>query len=85
MQAFLLRKAQNMPNVADQLTRCHDLTKWQLFSALTCSMGEGRCININGLDCLVKSISREDGSGSSFNVGVMHDGKDYTVYCRTKD
>jgi len=63
-----------------RLARCvTPLTVSQLFAALT-----SRCprISINGIPVILSSIQREDGSGTSFNLVVYHDGKRYTSYVR---
>ena len=65
-----------------RLQRCATpMTKFQLFNALT---GNGR-LSINGIHVTLSSIQREDGSGSSFNLVVYHNGTAYKCYCRTTD
>lgn len=75
-------------SIADQLAVCKgQISKWQLFNAMTgstCARSQPS-LNINGFDCHVSSISREDGSGSSFNLVVQHGRQSYRVYCRTTD
>jgi hypothetical protein len=58
-----------------------ELSKWQLFGAL----GGNAAITIGGVGCILRSIEREDGSGSKFNLCVRRDGIDHQVFCRTKD
>lgn len=82
MLSTVRRSATLMLTTEQRLARCATpMTKHQLYSALT---GNGR-ISINGMACILSSIQREDGSGSSFNLMVYHDGKAYKCYCRTQD
>jgi hypothetical protein len=69
-----------------RLMRCATpMTKFTLFNALTASGCKGG-ISINGIPCILSSIQREDGSGSSFNLVVYGpDNKPYKCYCRTQD
>ena len=65
----------------------------QLFTALSGANRKvngkwisGSEININGVNCLLASVQREDGSGSSFNLLLYGpDGKMYKSYVRTID
>ena len=68
--------------IQQQLSRCHTrVSKWQLFNAMATN---GR-LNINGIECVVSAVQREDGSGSSFNLQVHAQGQQITCYCRTID
>lgn len=64
------------------------MTKWQLFGTLTVGCGvESSVTNSQGetVRGLVSSITREDGSGRCFNVGI-HCGQDYRVlFVKTTD
>lgn len=82
MNNTIRRSATLILTPEQRLARCATpMTKHQLYSALT---GNGR-ISINGMACILSAIQREDGSGSSFNLTVYHDGKAYKCYCRTTD
>ena len=89
MEALKIRRVINLQDgIKGILARSTgQLTKWQLMKALTAqmSLGESSTININGIDCILNSIAREDGSGSSFHLIVIHNGIGYKCYCRTKD
>jgi hypothetical protein len=64
-----------------RLARCvTPLTVNQLLAALTCN-GCAR-ISINGIAVILVGMEREDGSGNSFNLTVVKDGKRYTSYVR---
>jgi hypothetical protein len=71
-----------------RLQRCATpMTKFTLFNALTGrAIKGGSTISINGIPCILSSIQREDGSGSSFNLIVYGpDNQPYKCYCRTTD
>lgn len=71
-----------------RLQRCATpMTKFQLVIALTGRAIKGEStISINGIPCILSSIQRESGSGSSFNLMVYGpDNQLYKCYCRTTD
>ena len=68
------------------------ISKFQLLQAMVGTTtkingqwASGNIINVNGYAVHLKSVQREDGSGSSFNLVVTHGGKDYKTYLRTTD
>lgn len=65
------------PTLADRLRRT-TLTKWQIMNAM---YGDGS-ITINGKQCTISSVQREDGSGNSFNLEVYHGNEKFKVYAR---
>lgn len=82
------RSATLVLTMKQRLTRCvTPMTKFQLFNALTgLAIKGGSTISINGLACILSTIQREDGSGSSFNLLVYGpDNQPYKCYCRTTD
>jgi len=75
-----------MPTLADRLSSC-TLSKWELMQALF-HQNNGRGgypLNINGHDCLLSSIEREDGSGHCLNLTVYCDRQKLRCFCRTSD
>jgi len=87
------RMATLVLSMEQRLARCATpITKFQLFQALAGATSKvnglwasGNIINVNGYPVHLKSVQREDGSGSSFNLIVNHGGQDYKVYLRTTD
>ena len=59
------------------------MTKYQLFAALVA--GQGSVLTVAGVTGLIQSVQREDGSGRSFNVTLLVNGKPVTKYVRTVD
>ena len=55
------------------------LSKWEIMNAMYSSNGS---IIINGVQCTLSSVQREDGSGNSFNLEVYHKNEKYKVYAR---
>lgn len=80
------RSATLVLTMEQRLQRCATpMTKFQLFNALT-GRASGSIISINGIPCILSTIQREDGSGSSFNLMVYGpDNQPYKCYCRTQD
>lgn len=70
-----------VPTTTELLSRT-TMTKWRLTQAL---MSRNSDIVINDKICYLSSIQREDGSGSSFNLVISHQGVKYNCYCRTTD
>jgi len=70
-------------------TKEKKMTKKELMSMLFCDGRQTNTFTSNGrqLFGVVKSIQREDGSGSSFNVGIWnHDTqRQETIHVRTID
>lgn len=60
------------------------MTKFQLFAALAAPRLTG-VINVNGIEGVLSSIEREDGSGSSFNITLQTAVGMVCVYLRTLD
>lgn len=75
-----------IPTLANILARV-TLSKFQLAEALfhQNSVHDPYFLKINGYGCILQSIGREDGSGSSFNLIISYQGKQYRCYCRTLD
>lgn len=60
------------------------MTKFHLFSLLA-QQGTALLTLPDGRSAILLGIEREDGSGSSFNLQVVVDGRRESVYVRTID
>lgn len=75
------RTATLVLTLEQRLAVCKTLSKWQLFNAIA----NGQQVLINGHTVSIQSITREDGSGCSFNLIVSSNGGSYRCYARTVD
>lgn len=60
-----------------------EVGKFFLFAALAAPAGT--ITSLGGVTGIVRSVDREDGSGSSFNVSMYVNNRAVTVYVRTID